>query len=244
VKPGIVVLHGLGGSPASVGPVRDALDAAGFDVTAPLLPGHGSAPEALVGVTWEDLRGAVIAAVDATTQRRGATVLVGQSIGATLALDVAARRADVVGLALVNARSHATDPDAIEFVEGLIARGKVLQRQGPADLHDPEAVDVAYDALPHRTLIEADRGAAFARDALGVITVPALVVSSDHDAVIDPSDSDAIAGGLAGAVRRVRLARGGHAAALDVDRDVLVAALLGWLAELTGDLTDGSGTPG
>ncbi|HRE00645.1 MAG TPA: hypothetical protein PLV68_05065, partial [Ilumatobacteraceae bacterium] len=44
---GIVVLHGFGGTAASVAPLTDALRAAGHPVVSPTLPGHGTTTDDL-----------------------------------------------------------------------------------------------------------------------------------------------------------------------------------------------------
>src|SRR3954452_5961427 len=50
-----LLLHGLTGSPAEVRPVGEALARAGVRAVGPLLPGHGTSPEALYVTTRADL---------------------------------------------------------------------------------------------------------------------------------------------------------------------------------------------
>src|ERR1700682_4947012 len=85
-----LLLHGLTGSPAEVRPVGEALALAGFRAVAPLLPGHGTAPEDLYTVTRFDL---LRAAESALLSLRGArrVYLCGLSAGALLALHLAAK---------------------------------------------------------------------------------------------------------------------------------------------------------
>ena len=83
-------------------------------------------------------------------------------------------------------------------------------------------------------------GSARVHELLPLISVPALVVSSDHDGVVDPANSDTIESAVTGPVRRLRLANSGHVAALDLDRSLLCRELLTWLV----DLTDGSAVAG
>ena len=54
----ILLLHGLGGTGATMQPLADGLTAAGHLTHAPTLPGHGSQPEQLrdVGLTAEQAR--------------------------------------------------------------------------------------------------------------------------------------------------------------------------------------------
>ena len=69
---GVLVLHGFTGSPGTMQPLTDGLRAAGFDVTAPTLPGHGTTIDDMVPTRWEDWS----AAADASSASR-----TGQAVG-------------------------------------------------------------------------------------------------------------------------------------------------------------------
>src|SRR4030095_3322107 len=61
---GVLLVHGFTGSPQGLRPWGEALHAAGLTVHCPLLPGHGTHWEDLVGVRWRAWVGAVKAAYD------------------------------------------------------------------------------------------------------------------------------------------------------------------------------------
>ena len=61
---------------------------------------------------------------------------------------------------------------------------------------------------------------------LAQVTCPTLIVTSGHDHVVPPVSSDMLAAGVAGPVERVVLERSFHLATLDVERDVLEAAVV------------------
>ena len=50
---GVLLVHGYTGSPASMRPWAEYLNQRGFTVRVPLLPGHGTKPEDLNEVKWE-----------------------------------------------------------------------------------------------------------------------------------------------------------------------------------------------
>jgi carboxylesterase len=236
---GVIVLHGLGGTPHSVLPITAAVHEAGYQTVAPRLPGHGTSPEDLIGVRWDDWLDAVGAATDALSRRTSGVALIGQSLGGTLALAAAARRADVRGVAAINALATAPDSDATEHLEHLISRGKTMQPAGDADIRDPAAHDSAYAELALNALVQLGAGAAAVHDALERITVPTFVAVSAHDGVVDPANADVIAAGVRGPVSRLLLPNSAHVAALDLDRHLLCTELLTWLTSLT----DGSAAP-
>lgn len=240
---GVIVVHGLGGTPHSVLPVTAAAHGAGYATVAPMLAGHGTTPTDLADHSWADWVRTIAATADELSLRSDVDglVLVGQSLGATLALHLAAtQRSDIRGIAVINGLALPADPDAVEHIEHLLERGRTMQPAEEPDIRDPDARDSSYPELSLRALLEMSAAADAAGQILDRVTVPVLVASSTHDAVVDPANSDAIAAGVSGPVRRLHLLNSAHVAALDLDREQLCRELLIWLA----DLTDGSAVPG
>jgi carboxylesterase len=233
---GVVVLHGLGGSPHAVMPITAAVHGAGYSTVSPHLPGHGTTPDDLIGRTWTEWLDAVLEVSDELAARTGRIVVIGQSLGATLALAAATRRESIIGVAAINALVVAPGPDATEHLQHLIGRGRTMQPAGDPDLRDPDAHDSAYPELALSALIELGVGAASVNESMHRIVVPTFIASSAFDGVVDPANSDVIAAAVRGPVKRLVLANSAHVAALDLDRDRLCTELLTWLA----GLTDGS----
>ncbi len=203
----VAVVHGLGGTGATVQPLADLLAAAGHDVQVVTLPGHGTSPESLVGVGWADWLAAVPTA----------DVLVGQSLGASLALAAAAERG--ADLALVVAINPPTaDPDALEGLEWRQSRGHEW-------IDGPElaAGEEGYTRLPIAALIQMVEGVAALDPAL--VSVPVLLVQGALDDSADPFALDALAGALRGPVHRLLLPASGHVATLGPDLPQLVGAI-------------------
>lgn len=205
--PRVLCLHGLGGTGATMWPLVAALGQAGHETFAPTLPGHGSAPEDLVGIDWSDW---VAAALDWP-----ADAVVGQSMGGTLALAVAATGAC---RAVVAINPPAPDPDAVDGLEWRLSRGHEWLDDAPTF-----PGETAYARLPTSALLAMASGALSVD--LAAITCPVLLVSSRHDDVVDPASADVIAGSFGGPVRRVTLEHGGHVATLDADRVRLCTAV-------------------
>jgi carboxylesterase len=88
----VLLVHGLYGSPRDLGRLPGDLVAKGFDVFAPLLPGHGRTPDSLDAVWADDYRKAVRAAFDELAASHKRVAVVGGSMGGALALSLAAER--------------------------------------------------------------------------------------------------------------------------------------------------------
>lgn len=208
----VLCLHGLGGTGATMWPVVAALADAHHTAFAPTLPGHGSHPDDLLGVGWSQW---LDAALDWP-----ADIVVGQSMGASLALAVAAHGGC---RAVVAINPLAPDPDALDGLEWRRSRGHEWVESAP--LH---AGEVGYERLPISALMSMADGVL--HTDLTAVTQPVLVVTSARDDVVDPTSSDIVAASLAGAVTRLELPNSGHVATLDADRATLLAAIVRFVA--------------
>jgi len=203
----IGLVHGLGGSAATMAPLATVLEQHGHEVLAVTLPGHGTDPEDLVGVGWTDWLAAV----------PHAEVLIGQSMGAALALTVAAVHDHLRGVVAIN--MPAADPDGLEGLEWRRSRG-----------HDwvdgPELApgEVGYTRFPITALVEMVEGV-LALD-LAAVDCPVLLVNSAHDDVVDPMTAHVVADALSGPVERLTLPHSGHVATMGPDLALLTDAVL------------------
>jgi carboxylesterase len=203
----VLCLHGLGGTGATMWPIVAGCIDAGYTTLAPTLPGHGTDPADLVGVTWADW-------VDAARAWE-ADVVVGQSMGACLALHLAAERRCS---AVVSINPLAPDPDAIEGLEWRRSRGQSWIEVAPSTVGE-----FAYERLPIEAVIGMTDGVASID--LSAVDVPILLVTSSNDDVVDPASSDVIADSVHGDVQRLRLRHSGHVATLDSERHLLQRAI-------------------
>ncbi|MGZ4699723.1 MAG: alpha/beta hydrolase [Ilumatobacteraceae bacterium] len=202
----VLCLHGLGGTGATMWPVVATCIDAGFTALAPTLPGHGSDPADLVGLTWTDW-------LDAARAWE-ADFVVGQSMGACLALQLAAEQRC---RAVVCINPIAPDPDAIEGLMWRKSRGQLWIDVAPSGVEE-----IAYQRLPIDAVIAMTEG--IASIDLALVDRPVLVITSMADDVVDPASSDAIAAAIGGNVQRLRLHRSGHVATLDSERHVVQQA--------------------
>jgi carboxylesterase len=98
---GFLLIHGLGGTPMELRYVAQGLARAGHTVHVPQLAGHCATADALKATCWTDWYGSVEQEHDRMRARCDAIVVGGLSVGAVLALHLAAMRPESVsGLAL------------------------------------------------------------------------------------------------------------------------------------------------
>ncbi len=88
----VLVLHGIAGSPAQVKDMCRRLADEGMHVYGAVLPGHGTDPEDLYGITWRRWYEHVRAEFDRLRERHGNVSVIGFSLGAALGMKLAMER--------------------------------------------------------------------------------------------------------------------------------------------------------
>jgi pimeloyl-ACP methyl ester carboxylesterase len=171
-----------------------------YDVATPDLPGHGRSTEAPLGTIEE------MAEWLRRTQDLTRAVVIGHSMGAGVALTLAARADALRGLVLVGAAPHPRVPDG--FVERVARDPNVaverLATSGFARGTRSTVVEKAsaYLARTDAKVLAADFAATAAFDAasyLPRVRLPALVVAGAEDRLTTAADAEAVARGIRGA---------------------------------------------
>jgi carboxylesterase len=216
-RAGALCLHGFTGHPGSMRPVAEAFAAAGFSVELPRLPGHGTSVEDMLETGWVDWTTEAEDAFQRLVERCDRVVVVGQSMGGSLALWLATMYVNLAGLVVINPATRPQPDEVLEMVYGMLHEGTEVAPGGESDLADPDARDTAYAGTPLRPLLSFMSALKELEMRYGQVTCPTLVMTRRQDHVIDPAQSDYLVEHLGGPVERVSLARSYHVATLDYD---------------------------
>jgi carboxylesterase len=219
-----LLLHGFTGSPWEVRPLGEALAARGLRVVAPRLPGHGTTPEALLGVDFRDWQACADAALASLSGHRRVFVA-GLSMGALLALRLAAHHPDAVhALALVAPAVRFKGP-RMALVSRL-CRTRLLEwttpwvDKGGTDISDPSVLARApvLAAFPVARLRDLVTLQDLALVDAPRVRCPVLVASAARDHVVDPDGGPWLARRMTAAaeVHCVTYAEGFHIIPRDV----------------------------
>jgi len=246
-RAGALVMHGFTGNPQSMRPLAGALAADGFTVDLPLWPGHGTSVEDMIPTRWSDYAEAADAAYRRLAGRCDEVVLVGLSMGGTLACWLAEHHAEVRGLVLVN---PFVDPPADSFrdvLRGVLVSGTEVAPGVGSDIAQEGSVESAYPGTPIAAALSFFEGIDAVAARLGHISCPVLLLSSREDHVVPSSSGDVLVAGVSGPVERVWLEHSYHVATLDHDAELVTARTVGFAREVLGTATrDGmvAGTAG
>jgi carboxylesterase len=238
---GVVVVHGFTANPIGTRPLGLRLAAAGYSVEVPLLPGHGTSARDLARTRYRDWRATVENAVATLSRGCDRVVVIGHSMGGSIALDVAAHGPQpLAGVVTINSL-------VLDRTELLARLAPVLQHVVPFvprdaagmptdDLAKPGVDENAYAWVSAKAAQSYIAELPRIRDGLANVTCPALVVTSPEDHTVDPANGDAIAEGLARSSRVERFAtpRSFHVPLLDYDAEVLEERIEEFVADVTG----------
>ena len=230
---GVLLCHGLTGSPASLRPWAHHLLAAGCAVSLPLLPGHGTSWQELNRTRWQDWYAETAAALARLSARCDDVVVAGLSMGGALALRLAEEHPrDIAGLVLVNP-AVASSNRAFRLLP--VARFVVRSRPGiGSDIKAPVVREGGYDRLPLRALHSMTQLWKHTRADLAKVTAPILLLRSVEDHVVDPSSARVIVAGVSSRdVEEVLLHDSYHVATLDHDAPRIMAAADEFLRRVT-----------
>jgi carboxylesterase len=216
---GALVLHGFTGSPYSMRGIARALASAGYTVELPRLPGHGTAVEDLVPTRFADWLAAAEKTYVDLASRVDDVVVVGLSMGGTLAASLAAAHPEIAGAAFVNPFIAGLDDDSIGFLRAVADSGETMLPGIGASIADPDATELSYDETPVLALLSLADAAAELRGRLSAIGCPVLIVTSPNDPIVPPVSSEVLAGSVTGPVERMLAERSLHVATVDYDKD-------------------------
>lgn len=243
-RTGFLLLHGLSGTPVEMRYIANGLARAGYTVSVPRLAGHCGTMEELRATTWKDwVEGAEEALAD-LSKRCDHVFVGGLSMGAVLALKIAARNHDIIrGTAcyaptlwlngwgvpmharlfrLVFQKSVA---DLFQFTErhpfGI--KDTRLRKLIASALESGDTTTTGFLSIPGSLFLELRYLVNSVCRDLGSIKQPALLIHPREDDRAHMSNSLYLQRHLGGRVETVILEDSYHVITMDKQRDVVLA---------------------
>jgi carboxylesterase len=230
---GALLIHGLSGSAAETRPMGEYLAAQGLTVRCPLLAGHGTAPEDLIGIRWQVWTDDVESALQELRSRCKTVFVGGLSMGSLLALWLGANHPDIAGL-LAMAPCVKMQNRLLPLTVGL----RYLLKYPPPGLVeeealvDPEAIHRiwCYDRLPLWGAAELYLLLRRVNAALPRVRQPVLIFQGRLDNWLSPQAAQIVHDGVASADKTlVWLERSGHNVLADGERESIWAQGHDWM---------------
>lgn len=228
-----LLIHGFTAMPEEMRSLGDYLVGRGHTVLGLRLAGHGTHPRDLARTRWRDWLLCVEEALALLGEMAQRVVLVGQSLGAVVALTAAAQYPvqGVVALSTPFASGQERWRWRLQALTSRLARKPVVAH---AELGLRREADYpAYAAFPTRINREIERLHAALREALPALEIPVLLIQSKADPWVPAPSAERLYELLAKADRRMLLVEGlGHSLVLDPKGAEIFEAVGGFVDEI------------
>ena len=235
-----LLLHGFGDTPQTLEYLAAYMHSRGWAVRAPLLPGHGRTLDAFGASRADDWIQYARAELESLRARYETVVIVGLSMGGSLATVLASETPGIRALVLL--APYLSMPTRLRraaqahHVLGVVV--PYLRGGGERSIRDPEELtrNLAYGFLTPRLVFELARMVDRARVAAPKVSTPTLVVQSRHDNRIPPDAAERAFALFTARDRRLMWTEGnGHIITVDYGRQAIFAAVIDWIVTHTGD---------
>ncbi len=194
---GCLILHGFTSCADSVNRVPLRLEPHNIPYRMPLMRGHGTRPEDLIGVTWHDWYADADAAFNDLRREVEQVIVVGLSMGGLVAAHLAAAHArEVAGLVMIAPamRFYYKYADHARYLAPVMGMWGDEDRDMGATWHDQEAGrrHANYRRFPAPAFVSLWRYAQVVEQQLPRIQAPALIIHSHADRTIPGAASEQV----------------------------------------------------
>lgn len=184
-KTGVLLIHGFSASPAEMKPLGNFLNNKGFTVYGVRLKGHGTSPYDLDQTTWKKCIESIEQGYKVLSMQCEKIVVIGFSIGAIIALDLASQLRDNI--------SSAVSISAPIEVEGMSSISLILSAQMEKLIRlipgvktkfiewETESPETNYRSVPLQKLVDLKNYIEQVKERLKMISTPILVIQATRD---------------------------------------------------------------
>ncbi len=222
---GVLLLHGFTGTPAHMRLIGEGLAQRGFRVRSILMPGHGTRPEDMMNVSWQDwLLSARLAAREMAGAHRYFSVA-GLSMGGVLSL-ILSQEMDVTACVPIAAPIRIFNP--FRRVARWMAPFVPMVHKGPGEkqVEDPHTYHIGYASYPTRSVHDLSVLMDRAEKDLALIHAPVLAIQSKGDQTVRPISPRLILEGVSSREKAMLwLETSPHVCTITDERDKIILAM-------------------
>jgi len=258
-RDGVLLIHGLTGTPQEMRIVGKGLNRAGFTVVGVQLAGHCGSEDDLVATTWEDWYASVEAAAEELRGRVDRVFVAGLSMGAVLALRLAAVRPSwIAGVGVFGATFH-YDGWSIGWVGRLaflmplakrlgIGRHRSFIEQPPYGIRDErlraqisaamfsgDSAAAGLPGNPWHALAEMVELSRDVRRRLPDVVAPCFVAHAAEDDIASVANADLVARRVRGPIEMLLLSDSYHMITIDRERRMLIERTADFFSRIARD---------
>lgn len=257
-RTGVLLIHGLAGTPNEMRALGRSLQGAGFEVLGVQLAGHCGTLDDLVATRWQDWTASVHAGAQRLRAKVDRVVAIGLSMGALLALEVAAARPDLVDGVGALSTSFRHDGWSMPVFTRLafllkpvlalgIGRRRLFLERPPfgirneglrkyvvAHMRSGDSMAAGLPGTPWYSIVEMHALSRHVRRQLPLVRVPCLVAHSSHDDVSSLANAQQVMRRVQGPAELLLLHNSYHMITIDSDRRLLTERVIEFVSRIDG----------
>jgi carboxylesterase len=254
LKPPVLMLHGLTGAPGDLQVITKHLRRVGYAVETPMLPGHGLDEKDLLKTGWKDWLNASEEALERLTADGGQAFVGGLSMGAVLALALAARHPDKVKGVVCYAVTLRYDGWIVPKMAWFVPYGAYIpilnryrfKERPPYGLKDERlrakmeemlfsgaVAEAGLSFMPGKSLAQNLSLIRYVKRLFKKIETPILIVHAREDDITSIKNADKMAAKVKGPVRKLYLDDSYHLVTVDRERAKVARATEAFFDELS-----------
>jgi carboxylesterase len=237
-KVAILIIHGFTGSVASISPWVKTMATFGFNVCAPLLPGHGTTWKNLNQTRWQDWFNSVEEEFKTLKVSHQKVFIAGFSMGGALALRLAQIYGnEVSGLILINPsiEDKRLIQKLVPLIKYFLPRTRRSARKNGTDVAAPNPPKHSYGVIPLKALASLQKLWKLVAQNLYLINQPLLLGISPQDHVVNPDSAQTLLRHINSVkVTQIEFPNSYHNVALDYDLEKLCTASRDFINEIAG----------
>ena len=251
---GVLLIHGLSGTPTEMKFVGKGLARAGYTVYGMQLAGHCGSEADLLKTGWRDWVASVDAAYEWLRARVDTVIVGGLSMGALLSIDFAARRPDACAGLLLYSTTIWYDGWNINRFQWLLPlllklpfrdwyrfdeefpygiKDERLRRRVVAQMQSGDSAAAGLPGLSAPSLRQLRELIAIVKKEVPTVHAPALIIHASDDDITGVSNALFLQNKLAGPRRTVLLDDCYHMITVDRQREIVVRLSADFIAETT-----------
>jgi carboxylesterase len=232
-KKGVLLIHGWTAVPYEVRRLGKYLNENGFTVAGPMLRGHGTKPEDLENVKWQDWLEDLLKAYDDLKKDCDKVYVCGTSIGSNLAIFLAFKRSEINGLVLM-ATPYKIKAEKILELWGkfIILFKKYNKKYYPPTFGASTTITrvISYQKYSVKSAMETLKLVKLAREKISEIKQPCFLIQSRHDHVVSYRSMDKIYERLGSKIKRKKyIDKAYHTFISDIKNESIFEDILNFL---------------
>lgn len=232
---GVLLVHGWSSTAYEVRRLGKFLNEKGYTVHGPLLRGHGTKPEDLENVKWEEWLADLEKAYEKMEAEVGQVYVGGTSIGSCLAMLLAQKKKNIAGLILMATPFKIRMEKLMIFFAKLTVKIKPFNKKiYPPTFGAATTITrlISYQKYSVQSALETFELIEAARKNLNQITQPCFLIQSKSDHIVIPKSLEEIYNRLGSKIKRKKyIGKAYHTFISDIKNEYVFEDILNFLNE-------------